>query len=331
MKITINPKVYRGGDAHKRKTRRLVYIAMAARSLGHEVTLHMPDGTPGGGYDFLHYLDRFDSSPRINDTDLYVCSSGTVFNAPKTLPDCPIVTWKELLDYSRDAELARRCAVIACYVWRPEDFARESNREPFDEAYGELIRSKILQVPWLPHEKVLEQLDRDNLTGPYIVDNVEAIRGMYESPRKYRDVGFIGRDWPHRKAIVESLGDKIVSCFWTGRGMANHMASSDYLRWLSECQAVLCLPGDTWGCSRFAEAVMMGVPAIIKRGTLSYTPPAYSLTAIMLSDWNDAGTWDIGTASEAALQCCVNRADDAYRSGWSLRGQLTQAIRKAAE
>jgi len=336
MKIAINPCIGRPEEpVVRRKSRRLLYLAAIARSMGHDVSLH-EEGRPLGrfrgraGFDFLRLREEFPANSP-SKADLYFCSSGTATGGVPT--NCPTVAWKEGIGFTRDRELAEKVALIVAYIWRLEDFTREVGyghkpRPRNPPGHVEHVGPKVLSVPWLAHDTVLAQLDGDGMTDAYLADDLESIRDRYGSPSKLRQVGFYGYRWPQRSQIAALFkGDDRFDFQWSSGESKSlvKLPPDRYLGWVSGCRAMIQLPGDTWKCSRHCESVMMGVPVVQLAGKIHLMPPLSAENTVLVDDWQDKD--GIFTSLERAREIAA-KADGAYREGWSLRGQFSQVLKR---
>lgn len=341
MKIAVNMKIGRPEwHPHLRKTRRMVYVAWILRDLGHQVLFHKPHGfnwSRWRTHEMYPFTRLLDDVPKVVEplesvkVDAYFCSSHTAVAEPGTLPDgVPVVAWKETLDYTRDAQMAPRVAVSVNYVWRRQDWtesetADHRRRPPDSPGYLAAVRDKVLSVPWIPHERTLDQIDRDGLTKAYLRDDLATLRRRYAAPKPTRGLGFAGAKLPLRSRVVSKVDLDDVTYRWGGKTGQGSQTPGEYLRWLSECRAVLQLPGDTWKCSRFAETVIVGRPVVQLAGKVDLTPPLMPGNCILIESWSDQDAVDSGLSMERQV---VAGADAAYREGWSLRGQVQQALRR---
>jgi len=238
---------------------------------------------------------------------------------------CKVVAFKESLNITKDVQLAERVDLIVCYVWQPKDWTFRNVK--VRKGHLDTVRPKIMQVPWLCHDRVLDVLHKDGLTSAYLNDNVEAIRSKYAAAEHKRTIGFIGARLPHRSRIMA----KVEGAFgfeikrWAG-GHDPSLTPGQYLRWLTECELSLNLEGDTYSCSRLAECAMMGAAVVQCRPErFAYTPPITAANAVLCDAWTNkeqilSGWPDAEQRAEGATQ--------AYREGWSLRGQFQQMLRR---
>jgi hypothetical protein len=142
-------------------------------------------------------------------------------------------------------------------------------------------------------------------------------------------VGFIGNTGgdPERNKVIGWWREQhpdLFEAYVTGTAERN-LRGQQYLRWLSECEYVLNLPGDTWTCSRFTESCMMGVP--------TFTNPSYfkhwerqptALECFPTQDWKD----DCLLHLDVDTNTIVTNATEAYRQSWSLRGLFKSICRR---
>lgn len=344
MLLTFNLAVWRENEeAVLRKTRRLAYMAAIAQAEGHKVIVHVPDcANPEFArplyFDFVRdainpldiiYCSGHQVLDHVPNVAAYFCSHATPIVQPRdAVPPhgkIPRVYFKESLSCEHDPYLALTGAVIVSYVWRPKDFASDRKREWFETArqHQAKIADKILSVPWLPHERVLAQLHKDGLWRAFIADDLKTIRTRYSTGKTERYGGFVGKPWPVRKELAARLGPRF-EFVWAGHGLPQ-MAPDEYLRWMSECRLCLGLPGDTWKCSRFLEAVMMGVPCVQRADTINIEPPLTGRNCVLVREFDDHAT--IHAAMKDAGQI-VRQATADYKAGWSLRAQFREIMRR---
>jgi len=323
MKIAINPRVYRSRKPNKRKTRRLIYLAKIAQNLGHEVTIQESRGQTR--YDFC---DLADDIPRGGGKgeDVFICSHKLLDHERSLVPKgAKVIAFKESLSILDDVRLASRADLIVGYVWRPQDWTFRKVKVP--RGHTEIVWPKFMQVPWLPHEGVLDTIHKAGLTEAYLEDDLEPIRRKFGSTTKTRNLGFIGARLPHRSKIMAKIeaefGYEIKR--WAG-GHDPVLPPAQYLKWLTGCRAVMHIEGDTWGCSRLAECAMMGVPFVQAQvSRFRYAPAVTPDNCIACSEWTD--DVNIYDGLERAATITAN-ATAAYTEGWSLRGQFLQAMER---
>lgn len=335
MRVVVNLYVARPGRATIRKTRRLVYMAMIAKQEGHEVVIHETCSIQP--YHFLrHVADYPKECATKTKADLYLCDHALKFASRQ---DCPVVAYKSALNLKPDAFIAKWASLIVSYTYRQEDwFAHEQPTEPrpWDK--------KILSVPWLPHEVMLDYFDRLNLTWPYLADDLQTIRERHAAPNyKERLIGFRGQKQRHRSEIAEQCGagyifewaashlrvDEIkpdINATERLEFQGPQLSCGEYLRWIASCRCILNLPGDTWKCSRHSETVLMGIPLICQRGKVLLAEPLTEQNCIMVDDFADRDA--ILEALETRSPAIVDAADASYRRGWSLRGQFQTILAK---
>jgi hypothetical protein len=177
-------------------------------------------------------------------------------------------------------------------------------------------------------------MHKDGMAASFLRDDLEAIRERYGSGgQKKRMLGFAGN-----KNIAQRVDKLRLMDESSPPGTVVHHLTSDtrsdeaippgeYLRWLSECFALLHLPGDTWKCSRHMEAVMMGVPVVLMPDPFDITPPLHPGNSICVKGWDD--WWTVNDVFEFGDTLkIIGQADADYRLGWSLRGQLQQILRR---
>jgi len=338
MKIAVNPQCSMpAGRPTERNVRRLLLLAFIAKDMGHDVVVHSstkyvdqveqnhpePDAR---GYMQLSEELSFRENVAPFKPDVYVCSTSAVKSAPA---GSVVIAWAESFHYRRLPQIADRCSVIASYMLRRTDFSGDKGLKVKDKPeHFAGLEGKTLSVPWLIMTVTFRQLQRDGLIKSYCRDDLAAIREQYSAPEKNKVIGFLGNNMPpYRMECARQLPqDDRFTLKFTGGIRERSLQSAQYLRWLSECQAILHLPGDTWKCARFSEAVMMGVPVIVPAGKEYLTPPTTSKNAIPIESWSDADTMFAGIERSKEI---VASADAAYREGWSLRGQFIQALKKA--
>jgi len=331
-KIIVDPYVPGNDNRKCRKMRRLVYLAWIARDLGHEVAVHydrdeidaLRQRTAYNGRTDFSYLDLLGSFRKCvasEDADLLICSEETALGQQR--PDCKVAAWRSVLGGGhRAVEHHDKFDLLCGYAFSQQDWTRKTTIEGklrHDTPVRNRLGDKWFSVPWLPFECTLHQLHKDGLWKAYLRDDLDAIRERYGSAKKRRVFGFAGYPWPWRTRIAGIFdGDERFVFRWADCA-EKAMPPAEYLRWLSECEVSMCLPGDTWKCSRFAESVMMGVPVVHPRGVVDLTPPLSSLNAILVGEWEELADMRV-----ADLDLIVANADKAYREGWGLRGQFSQ-------
>jgi len=232
---------------------------------------------------------------------------------------CGHTAWlKPMVGWTHDQVVARFVSVIVARIQDQGDWYDRSRAPEPSADYLKHAVPKLLVLPWPPHSSVLACIENDGLLGDYLSDNLDAIRNRYGGQNKCRQLGFIGCKMRARSAAEHLLGDA-AECHWSsGPKSATKLEPASYLRWLSECEAVLNIPGERWNCYRFSEAVMMGVPVVLIRGKTRAAPPVDDANAILVDDWSDVA------AMRRALRRRVDivaAADRAYRAGWGLPGQ----------
>jgi hypothetical protein len=335
MRIAVNPLVEREEpQAFRRNVRRLLYLAHIASDEGHSVWLAPYDSTaretlfrPELTAWLRALADSLDCMPGLPEgINLAICSSSQAVAMAAKYPGTRLVVFKEDIDYRKDRRLVGIAELIPCCVWRREDFT-ESERRPVDDPdHDEVMGAKVLATPWLPHDRVLLQLEEDRLAWSFMKDELEVIRRRYAGTKRWR-LGFIGADEPEtrRKALDALQETGLLDYCQTYRPVAWIEPPEQYLAWLSQCQAIPDLPGDQWNCYRFAETVLMGVPSIRLEGKASFTPPLTGDNCILVRQWGDRAAIAAGLARADQI---VAEADRCYRAGWSLRGQFRQVLRR---
>jgi hypothetical protein len=337
MLVVVNPTVRRGEPGgNRRKTRRLVYLAWIARDMGHEVKIHLPSSprvrslrNSEGRYEFVDIVDDLpvvDNARDLPADAVYLCSSGQALVSENELPKrAKVVIFKEYLGTTHERRLVDVCDLLVAYVRLVTDFSVTVKRPADPSGFDKATRAKAFSVPWRPHEKVTQVIHDDGIVVPFLRDELGAIRAKYGAADKARDVGFIGENVPPRSRITAHYAnDDRFIVQWAG-GHHPSIPAQQYLWWISECRIVLGLPGDTWKCSRFCEAVMMGVPVVQQAGTIELTPPMTRENTVLLDEWADKGEIISRLDDTEAI---VAAADKAYREGWSLRGQLGQIFKR---
>jgi len=335
MKLVFCPKSYRERKSAIYHGRRLVYQAVIAKSMGHDVELHLPSGV----FDFEPMppdLKKLAGDLRITDGTkpsalpadaVYFCTTTYVLYAGNYVPKLPkIVVWNDTLACQHADKLFPAADLVLAWVTKPSDFTEPTmERHPGIKKYRWPEEGQpVMSVPFVSHDVVLEALWEDGMTDAYLRDDLEAIRAKYGSSKKKRLAGFIGGNLPVRSRIGATLEPPTYEVVWAG-GHHPRLLPTDVLRWISESEACLNLPGDTYSCSRFCDAVLMGVPVIPKKDTLWFTPAVNESNTISVDNW--ANILKIRAGIEHSQEIVAN-ADKAYREGWSLRGQLVQSLKR---
>ena len=292
-----------------RERRRMSLFARAAAELGHEATV------TAQGYRPMH-------------ADAVVCHPAVLMADPGIADGAPVAVLKNSLDCRHDTWLAGHATLVVAWVWRRADFSGEHSWNASD-ATERAMRGKVLQVPLLPHERVLAQLEADGLTGALLRDDLEAIRSRYRGELT-GNVFFAGFPQQDRREAAARLAAAVpLEVRWTDLGKGPCLPAKDYLRLTAAASAVPNLPGDTHVCYRFAEAVMLGVPVIVRRGTIHLTPAVKDFAfpgesnAIVVEDWDD---WDAIRIGIDRREEIVAEADAAWRAGWGLTAQVRMMI-----
>ncbi len=337
MKLLVNPTVDVGPAAKKyRKARRLVYLAWIARDLGHDVAFHVPATFGGFSQSYCDIVKDIPIQSGAKDTsecDAYFCSSSCAEAVRKEVGfSGPLVAFMDMLQLETVDKIAAIADLIVTYAWRQKCFYRPHPQFDWDsEERHKRLGPKMLAVPWRVHDVITEQIHKDGNAVAFLRDDLDVLRAAYGSPMTKRRIGFCGncdtsiRGRTIKRLKAESPG--LVEAHWTsGIDSPKCLSPRDYLRWLSECEATLNFPGDTHVCSHFLESVMMGVPTVTVAKAFDYQPPLTCANVIAIDDWE--------TVDASTLQLLCNRktvregADEAYRSGWSLRGLFHQILKR---
>jgi hypothetical protein len=314
---------------------------MIAQRQGHQVTIHTA-GRPKHHYvqhcriqtytdehleahfpRMLRHIPWECSASMKTLPDVYICSTEEIKHNPRIIPPCFVAAYKERFEPIERPRDILRADVVLAYATGISDFSEPHGRISEPLKYRKAMQSRLLTVPWRPHDHVTRLFERDGMLDAFIDDDLETIRARYTAPAKVRDVGFAGTN--HRGRARRSRlygGDPHFHFRWT---TTKRMLPDDYLRWLSECRIVLGFPGDTWNCSRFCESVVMGSAIVQQRGKINLTPPMTTDNVILVDDWGDKDV--ILNALEHVSEICA-AADRAYKQGWSLRGQMNQIIER---
>jgi len=335
MKIAIHPVVERPEPlAFRRNVRRLLYLGRIAASAGHSVwlaPLSADDSAKLRRPEMTEWLlalaaefPEADSFPP--GTDLAICSNSHAARVAAYAPDIPLIVFKEDIDYRKDRGLLGIADLIPCCVWRREDFSECRHRPPDEPDHEEVMRPVVLPVPWLPHDRVLLQLEADGLAEAYLTDDLDAIRNRYSGKKRWR-LGFLGADVPQtrREALAALQRTGLLDFCRTYAPEGWSQPAGEYLRWLSQCMAIPEVPGDQWNCYRFAEAVLMGVPVVRLAGKAEFAPPVTPENCILIDDWADREAIEAGLQRSGPIAA---EADRCYRAGWSLKGQFERALRR---
>ena len=235
-----------------------------------------------------------------------------------------VIAWADSLSCHRGYEL-KKVDLFLSWICGPEEFTEQTEKaHPGINSWQFPDRQRMLSVPFVPHDLMLERFWRDGLTDAFLDDNLEPIRKKYCRKVVLGRVGFIGGGWPVRMKIIKTLGNAYIH-LTHGDG---RLAPLALLEKISECDAVLQLPGDTWKCARHMEAVVLGRPVVQKRGLIDVTPPLTDANTILVDQWNDLDIVHARLPESAAI---VAEADKCYKDGWSLRGQILTAIKMVTE
>ncbi len=334
MKVIVNPRVYAaaGIRANRYHSRRLIYQAEILRRAGHDVLIHDLDRAKQVGQDddIRRLLGKFpgadDTSIRdLSPDDIYLCSIGYLrVHKDASMLKGKVIAWADSLSCHRGYELSR-VDLFLSWICGPEEFTEQTEKaHPGINNWRFPDRQRMLSVPLIPHDLMLEQFWRDGLTDAFLDDNLEPIRKKYCREVVPGRVGFIGGGWPVRMDIIKTLGNAYIH-LTHGDG---RLAPLALLEKISECDAVLQLPGDTWKCARHMEAVVLGRPVVQKRGLIDVTPPLTDANTILVDQWSDMDLIRSRLVESASI---VAEADKCYKEGWSLRGQILTAIRMVTE
>ena len=339
MRIVVDPHVPGNPNLRCRMTRRFAYIAWIAHDLGHDVAVRCEPNefkslrnmeTYGGrsGFSFVNLLNDIPTVSDLRNADLLVCSEEMAVRQRR--PDCKVAAWRTRLGGGAEVAAKRRKFDVLCgYVFSEPDWTKKVTTKGLprgDTPPENKLGDKWLSVPWIPFEPTLHAIHQDGLWKAYLQDDLGAIRDKYGATEKRRHAGFIGYPWGWRTKIARSLDDPRFVFLWpTHVEHKATMGPREYLLWLSECRLSLCLPGDTWKCSRFGESVMMGVPTVNPRGRMWLTPPLADYNAVLVDEWSELLEMDLSDQRLRNIAAC---ADEAYREGWSLRGQVKQMLRR---
>ena len=346
-------------EARIRKVRRLAYLAAIAQQVGYEVVIHAPPGSPEYFEPLIHdsfgFVRRiispmnvyYRSGPIQYEMRIagYFCSSGTLAQGRKVFPHndgkelkktCPVIGLKEYTGCKLDPVAAQFCDVLVAYTSKKTDFTDVSARQWPDRLQSDdkIVTSKIYSVPWIPFDSLLATFEVDGMDAYYRADDLSAIRARYRTNRSTKigslPVGFIGFPSDTRRRIAGRIksrpGGEWFNFLWSDGRNSPKMDQREYLAWLTECQAVLDLPGETWKCSRFSEAAMMGVPIITRDGMVRIWPPISQQNTICVRSLTQPRPIleRLNRAKEIAAQ-----ADRDYLAGWSLRAQFFRMLKKS--
>lgn len=331
MRVIVNPHVYAasGGRANVYHNRRLVYQAEILRRANYDVAIH-----PAGLIPHSQDIDArrmMAALPVVDDItvrnlgadDIYICSVGyiLVHKEDSLPPKARIIAWADSLSCFRGYDMDR-VDLFMSWTCGPEEFTEQTEKaHPGIAGWRFPDKARVLSVPFVPHDLMLEQFWRDGMTDAFLDDDMEAIRDKYSHKSKLGRVGFIGGGWPIRTKILPTLDGIYV---YLTNSPDRRLSPVDMLREISQCEAIMQLPGDTWKCARHMEAVLLGRPVVQKRGVIDVTPPLTDSNTILVDEWSDMDAVRSRLPGAAAI---VAEADKCYKDGWSLRGQILTAIK----
>ena len=334
MRIVVNPRVRAnaGPKANTYHNRRLVYQAEILRRAGYDVSIDLKEASriiasPDAAKLLNGLPPAADNAiASMGPDDIYLCSVGYLMLNGKSPDDATIIAWNDSLSCTRG--VSPKCDKVELFMsWICDnaEFTEQTEAtHPGIAKWQYPPRQRLLSVPFVPHDVMLEQFWHDGMTDAFLDDDLDALRERYCRPVVPGKIGFIGAALPYRTRLANAITG--VEFYWSDGN--NRLEPDVCLGRVSECDAVLHLPGDTWKCARQLEAVLLGRPLIQKRGLIDVTPALDDSNTILIDEWTDMEAARKRLPESVAI---VAEADRCYKSGWSLKGQIETAIKMVTE
>ena len=288
-------------EAQRRESTRMACIALAMERQGHDVQIA-------------------DASPQFMDCPnwqffkhLHGASNGgfTVYPA------------ETLRRGQSGVDIAFRCSVGTkfdqsyigqCRLLVAHEYAKEVENEP-----------KLLPVPFMIHNEVIQVLAEDGLFDAFIDNDLDTIRNHFRegSVRHDKLVGFIGGDWPSRKSLCDNHPEWVDVAFYDHVG-TRRMEAAEHCRWLMRFSAALAMSGSTPKTNLPSLLAMLGIPIVMEPITVFDTPP-FDDTNTILMQLDAAGRPDWSRvlrvlSNPDAVASRQAKATNDYIGSWSPAG-----------
>lgn len=327
MRINFHTNLGHCGDHPERETQRLMIWAAALERLGHDVAL--------GPAQFVDpRWSRYIRKPLVaGDADATIILASCLDQYP---PRAVLKYRPGILVVAQP--VGRK--ILEPTAWDDADFIIGSPNDtlpPYKEFAAERIAKlgqRYLGVHFPPFGRTLETFDRDGMLEAYINDDLEAIRAKYGSSDKKYDIGYRGNTI-NQQTPGEPIRAQIFAYYETRPRFEFHSVANDpswydrtadYLRFLSECRLTMALVGDRIKTHRHVEAPMMGSPVCVVKGQLDVTPIHDGNNSVLLGHWFDE--WSAVLGLDRDYGKLLAASDEAYCSGWSLRGQMRTLLER---
>lgn len=281
-----NAAVNNSEEAHIREATRMGCIAWGLVHMGHDVIIN-------------GISKSFENSPRwTHFKALYGTPSGGVYVCPAEADALCDVGIKCSVDCTKDKELYSRCS---CLVAHEYDMKHDSH-------------NRLIPVPFLVHDRVMEYLMSAGLFQAYVSDDLEKLRKHFSAGKQAGRVGFQGCGWSNRKHWAKELPDYCECVFY----YSHSMSAADHCRWLMGFEAGIVFPGDTPKVNLMPLLAMLGISIVSIECPVRVIPPITDRNSILLKDWNDHEGLEFGLQR---LKSISEAATEDYKSGWSPMGQ----------
>jgi hypothetical protein len=281
-------------EAHIRESTRMACIAYGLRNLGHEVVLHSvsPHFISSSRWSFFKDMQGR-PGPGIQVT--------SAENLADTVCDVSI---KCSVGTKNDEKFLRQSRLVVAH----------ENHPAFDDD------PRMLGVPFLIHDRVIEGFIENALFSDYLEDNITAIRNNFSSVICDKWLGYCGARWKHRLDLLRSAPDW---CNW--KIYDSHVMSGyEHAKWLCRHRGALVLRGDTPKVNLHPLAVLLGRVVVSDTINDQMTPNLCCLNSVLISGQEHDAWWEhVSGCLEDEDMCTemVEDADEAYVSGWSPTGQ----------
>lgn len=201
---------------------------------------------------------------------------------------------------ANDTRLLNHCDLLVAHEYSPEIETSD----------------KLLKVPFLIHDRVIEHLVEHDLFQAYIDNDLQAIRDHFANG-KSGVLGFCGCGWPFRKAFCADAPDWAEIRFFD----SHPMSGGEHAKWLMGFKAALALRGDTPKTNLPPLLAMLGIPIVMEPITAKDTPPFNALNTIPFQSWEQVHA---AIQDDTILAQITAKATDDYINGWSPMGQARQ-------
>ncbi len=219
-----------------------------------------------------------------------------------------------LLD--RHTDIAIKCSVN---VQRDATWQGHSRLLVAHEFSPDLNDEGVLHVPFLVHDRVIDDLIDRRLFGAYLDDDLDTIRA--ELPQhKEKWVGFCGAAWGNRREFFHDAPDWVHIRFYN----THLMSGWEHACWLANHRGAVCLRGDTPKTNLPPLCALLGIPIVAVEPERN-TPSLDLRSMIRFANWD--GVRSILAQDTLAAKIAEN-ATEIYKRGWSPLGIARQIVER---